>query len=227
MLSVNIDSKAIRAIADEGRFPRNDRASLDRLGVAAQHAVAIDRLVGAGRTNASKLHAQGVCNGILLGQAQEVVGGILEVSHASQRHAPGLRGGDGDVEAQGLVVVGDNVLGVRIGLQRGVGQTKKACGLVGAVHVEQSRLNRECARGIGNGIARGHQSGRVNETTGSGTHAASDAGEIGVHTGVGQRHDVDVIAECGRIVCHVSVAGPDPSETAKRVSRYIYSAKYS
>ena len=78
-----------------------------------------------GRTHADKLHAEAVGNGVGLGETQELITGVAEVSDTSQGDSEALGRGDSLVEALGLVVVGVDILRTGVGL-RSLGQTSQA-----------------------------------------------------------------------------------------------------
>ena len=188
---VSVDINTIRPVAGYGRFPGNDRARLNRFSVAANHAVAVDRLIGARRTNADELHAQRISHSILFSQAQDVVAGILEVSHASQGYAPRLRGWDRQVEALGGLVVGNDFFGISIRLKRGVGKADQFCGLVSAVHCEGSAFSGEYTARITDGIGRKNQRGSTDKATSAGvlddsSTGISARGDIGTSLHVGE-----------------------------------------
>lgn len=129
-----------------------------------------------------------------------MVASILEVGDASKGDAPGLGGRQADVETLGLVVVGDDVLGVGVGLQGCVGQAIQAKDLVGAVHVKGGSVHGEHASGVGDvGVGGDDVSGgrQVQEVSRIG-----DAGERNVDFTRRQRHDVEVVAEAGGEVGH-------------------------
>lgn len=197
--SVGVKVDTIGAVADYGGFPRNDRTSLNRLSVAAHSAVAIDSLIGACGAHASELHPQGVSHGVLLSQAQDLVAGILEVSHARQGDTPGLGGRNRQVETLGFVVVGDDFFRVSISLKRCVGQTVQTGHLVKAVHVEGSAGNREDTAGIGDRRGRAKHVGvsgaKIHEGSAGGAGTSADASEGRIDISRCQWHQVNVIAE--------------------------------
>ena len=126
-----------------------------------------------------------------------MIASILEVGDARQRQAPGFRGGQADIEALGLVVVGNDVLGVGVGLKSGVGQAIQAECLVSAVHVERRTVHREDAVGVGNRSARGYN---VTRSGGQEVGGAGHAGKSDVDFVCCQGHDIKIKAErCTKI----------------------------
>ena len=214
---VHIQINAIRPVANQGSFPRHNGASLDGLGIAGQGTVAIHGLVGACRAHAHKLDAQGIGNSVLLGQSQDLIGSILEVSNASKRNTPSLGSRDRDIETFGFIIIGQDFLGVSIGLQRSVGQTVKTSNVVSAVHVEGSASNGKNTGSIADTRIGGNDIGiigaKVNEASAS-SNACSHTGEFGVDIRGRQRHDVNVVAESCRIVRYRSNRNC-PGERAK------------
>ena len=212
--NVAVDVHAVRAIALDSCFPGNDRACFNRFGVAVDGAVAIQGFVGTGRANTQDLHTQGVSHRVLLGQTQGMITSILEVGDASQRQAPGLRGGQADVETFGLVVVRNDVFGVGVSLKGCVGQAIQTECLVGAVHVERGTVHRKDAVGIRDSSARGH------DIIGAGRQEVGGAGYAGksdVDLVCCQGHDIKIKAKSRRKVRHDTkqgtggLAGPSPT----------------
>lgn len=195
--NVGVDVDLVRAIALHSRLPGHDRTSLDRLGIALQRPVAIKSFVGTSRTDSQNLDTQSVSHGVLLRQTQNVVASILEVGHSTKRDAPGLGGRQGHVETLGLVIIRDDVLGIRVSLKGRVGQAIQTERSVGAIHVHGGAPNRENPVGI-----RDHRRRRTNRRSANETGCVGDASERRVNFTSRQRHNVEVVAETGREVCH-------------------------
>lgn len=192
---VGVDVDAVRAVALQRGLPGDNRAGFDGFGVAVDGAVAVHGLVGAGRADTQELDTQGVGHRVLFSQTQNLIGGILEVGHASQGHAPGLGGGQADVEALRLVVVGDDVLSVGVRLQGRVRQAVQAERVVGAVHCQGCSFNREDATRVGDGRGRRHNirvAGAGIDEVGVVAHTS----EGQVHVGRRQGHNERVEAKC-------------------------------
>lgn len=185
----------------QGSLPGDDRTGLNRLGVPGEGAVAIQGLIGPCGAHTGELHTQRVGHSVLLSQAQDLVASVLEVSHATQGDAPRLGSRQAQVEALGLRVIGDNVLGVRVGLQGGVGQAIKADNVIQAVHSEGAAGNGEDATGIGHRCAGAHQIGirgaKVNESRRGGAGTSRNASEGGVDFGGSQGDNVNVVTKSG------------------------------
>jgi hypothetical protein len=196
---IGVKVNLIGAISLKGGFPRNDRASLDRFSVTRQRAVTVDGLIRTRGAHASELHPQAVSHSVLLSQTQNLVTGILEVSHARKGDAPGLGCGDRQVETLGFVVIGDDFFRVGIGFQCSVGQTVEAGNLVQAVHVEGGAGNRKDAVSVRDrGTRAEHVSvggAKVDEGSTGSAGAGGDTSEGGIHIGRSQRHHVNIIAK--------------------------------
>lgn len=195
--SVGIDVDLVRAIALHSRLPGRDRTSLDRLSVALQRPVAVKSLVGASRADPQDLHTQSVSHGVLLSQTQDVVASVLEVGHSTKRNAPGLRGRQGDIEPLGFVVIRDDVFSIRVSLKGRVVQAIQAERSVGAIHIHGGTTNREDPVGI-----RDHRRRRTDSRGANEAGCVGDASERRVNFTGCQRHNVEVVAETGREVCH-------------------------
>ena len=172
-------------ISSRGAFPGHDAGHFVRLSVASQSAVAYNFLSGASGANTLEGNTQAISHSVLLGQAQDLVARVAEVSNTSQGDAEAFGGSHGLVEAAGAIVVGVDVLGTSVGLKGGGGQARQANSIVSAVHGEGHGINSKDAASVGNGVS--------SVDRGCGVDGGC-RGEVG-DQGILDRDDVEIIAK--------------------------------
>lgn len=198
---VGVQVDTISPVSLQGGLPGDDRTGLNRLSVPREGTIAVQGLIGARGAHASEFHAQRIGHRVLLSQAQDLVTGILEVSNTGQGDTPGLGGGQAQVEALGIRVIGDDFFRVGVGFQGSIGQTIETCNIIEAVHPERSARNGEDATSIRNGGARADHISvtgtKVDEASRAGSGTRRDTSKGGIHVGSSQGDDVNVVAKCG------------------------------
>lgn len=202
--NVLVNLKNIRTIAHQGNFPAHDRASFHGFGVTGSGSVTVNGLSSTSRANASKLNPQAVCHGVLLNNAKDLVASVSEVCDTSQAHAPRLGGGDGDHEALLVIIVGQNVFRVGVGLQGSVGQADELDRVHGAV---SGLSNGSCAQAedagrVGDFLVGGNLGSGIDEVTSTSANATSDASETGIDRSRKEGDQVAVVPEGSRIIGH-------------------------